>query len=58
MTAFGGPAAHIGLMREEFVRRRGWLDDATFVDFVGLSNLLPGPTSTELALHIGHRRAG
>lgn len=58
LTAFGGPAAHIGLMREAFVRRRGWLDDATFLDLVGLSNLIPGPTSTELAMHIGHRRAG
>lgn len=58
LTAFGGPAAHIGLMREWFVRRRGWLDDATFLDLVGLSNLIPGPTSTELAMHIGHRRAG
>lgn len=58
LTAFGGPAAHIGLMRESFVRRRGWLDDATFLDLVGLSNLIPGPTSTELAMHIGHRRAG
>ncbi len=45
-------------MREEFVRRRGWLDDATFVDLVGAANLVPGPTSTELAMHIGHRRAG
>lgn len=58
LTAFGGPAAHIGLMREAFVRRRGWLDDATFLDLFGLSNLIPGPTSTELAMHIGHRRAG
>jgi chromate transporter len=58
LTAFGGPAAHIGLMRESFVRRLGWLDDATFLDLVGLSNLIPGPTSTELAMHIGHRRAG
>jgi len=45
-------------MREEFVRRRGWLDDATFVDLTGAANLIPGPTSTELAMHIGHRRAG
>jgi chromate transporter len=45
-------------MRDEFVRRRGWLDDATFVDLVGAANLIPGPTSTELAMHIGHRRAG
>ncbi len=45
-------------MRDEFVRRRAWLDDAAFVDLVGASNLIPGPTSTELAMHIGHRRAG
>jgi chromate transporter len=58
LTAFGGPAAHIGLMREWFVVRRGWLDEAAFLDLVGLSNLIPGPTSTELAMHIGQRRAG
>lgn len=58
LTAFGGPAAHVGLMRDEFVRRRGWIDDAAFIDLVGASNLIPGPTSTELAMHIGHRRAG
>jgi chromate transporter len=45
-------------MREEFVRRRGWLDDQAFVDLIGAANLIPGPTSTELAMHIGHRRAG
>jgi chromate transporter len=58
LTAFGGPAAHVALMREEFVRRRGWLDDAAFIDLLGAANLIPGPTSTELAMHIGHRRAG
>ncbi|MFN8559790.1 MAG: chromate efflux transporter, partial [Dehalococcoidia bacterium] len=56
--AFGGPAAHIALMREEVVRRRGWLTDQRFLDLVGASNLIPGPTSTELAVHIGHSRAG
>lgn len=45
-------------MRDEFVRRRGWLDDAAFVDLLGASNLIPGPTSSELAMHIGHRRGG
>jgi chromate transporter len=58
LTAFGGPAGHIAVMRDELVRRRGWLGDADFVDLVGASNLIPGPTSTELAMHIGHRRAG
>jgi chromate transporter len=45
-------------MRDEFVRRRGWLEDPAFVDLIGAANLIPGPTSTELAMHIGHRRAG
>jgi chromate transporter len=58
LTAFGGPAGHIALMRDEFVRRRGWLDDSTFVDLIGAANLIPGPTSTELAMHVGHHRAG
>jgi chromate transporter len=58
LTSFGGPAAHVALMRDEFVRRRGWLDDAVFVDLLGAANLIPGPTSTELAMHIGHRHAG
>jgi len=55
---FGGPAAHVALMHEEVVRRRGWIDDAEFLDLVGATNLIPGPNSTELALHLGHRRAG
>lgn len=58
LTAFGGPAAHVAMMRDEFVRRRGWLDDADFLDVLGASNLIPGPTSSELAMHIGYRRAG
>lgn len=57
-TAFGGPAAHIAMMRDEVVRRRGWLDDASFLDLVGATNLVPGPNSTELAVHLGLRRAG
>ncbi|MSQ25122.1 MAG: chromate efflux transporter [Dehalococcoidia bacterium] len=58
LTAFGGPAAHIALMRDEVVRRRRWLDDQTFLDMVGATNLIPGPNSTEMAIHLGHRRAG
>jgi len=58
VIGFGGPAAHIALMRDEVVRRRGWLDDAEFLDLVGATNLIPGPNSTELAIHLGHRRAG
>lgn len=57
-TAFGGPAAHVALMREEVVRRRGWLDDATFLDLLGAASLIPGPNSTELAIHVGYLRAG
>ena len=45
-------------MRDEFVRRRRWIDDDSFLDMLGAANLIPGPTSTELAMHIGHRRAG
>jgi chromate transporter len=54
----GGPAAHVALMRDEVVRRRGWLSDEEFLDLLGAVNLLPGPNSTELAIHIGRRRAG
>lgn len=57
-TAFGGPAAHIALMEEEVVRRRKWLTPEEFLDLLGAINLIPGPNSTELAIHIGHRRAG
>ena len=56
--AFGGPAAHIAMMEEEFVRRRGWISRADFLDMLGASNLIPGPSSTEMAIHIGHQRAG
>jgi chromate transporter len=58
ITAFGGPAAHIAMMRVEFVERRQWLTETEFLDLVGTSNLLPGPGSTELAIFIGRRRAG
>nr|BBH87810.1 chromate transporter [Thermosporothrix sp. COM3] len=57
-TAFGGPAAHIAMMREEVVRRRRWVDDQTFLDLLGVVNLIPGPNSTELAIHLGYVRAG
>jgi chromate transporter len=57
-TSFGGPAAHIALMEDEVVRRRGWLTQAEFLDLVGATNLIPGPNSTEMAIHIGHRVAG
>lgn len=57
-TAFGGPAAHIALMEHEFVRRRGWLTPAEFLDLVGAASLIPGPSSTEVAIYVGFRRAG
>jgi len=55
---FGGPAAHIALMEDEVVRRRGWLTREAFLDYVGATNLIPGPNSTELAIEIGRDRAG
>jgi chromate transporter len=57
-TAFGGPAAHIALMQHEFVRRRGWLTAGEFLDLVGAASLIPGPSSTEVAIYVGYRRAG
>jgi chromate transporter len=57
-VAFGGPAAHIAMMEDEVVRRRGWLTRERFLDLVGATNLIPGPNSTELAIHIGHARGG
>lgn len=55
--AFGGPVAHIAMMREELVRRRGWVTDERFVDLMSATNLIPGPNSTELAIHLGWDRA-
>lgn len=55
-TAFGGPAAHIAMMRDEVVSRRGWLTEEHFLDLLGATNLIPGPNSTELAIHIGWNR--
>ena len=57
-TAFGGPAAHIAMMRREVVERRKWLSDAQFVDLLGVVNLIPGPSSTQLAILLGYTRAG
>lgn len=56
--AFGGPAAHVAMMEEEVVRRRQWLRREEFLDLLGATNLIPGPNSTEMAIHIGHRRGG
>ncbi|HEX5808610.1 MAG TPA: chromate efflux transporter [Anaerolineales bacterium] len=57
-TAFGGPAAHIAIMHDEVVKRRKWLTDEQFLDLLGATNLIPGPNSTEMAIHIGYIRAG
>lgn len=57
-TAFGGPAAHIAMMEEEVVARRRWLSREKFLDLLGATNLIPGPNSTEMAIHIGYLRAG
>lgn len=58
ITAFGGPAAHIAMMHDEVVKRRKWLDDQHFLDMLGATNLIPGPNSTEMAIHVGFVRAG
>lgn len=55
---FGGPAAHIALMEDEIVRRRRWMTRDDFLDLLGATNLIPGPNSTEMAIHIGHRQRG
>jgi chromate transporter len=57
-TAFGGPAAHIAIMHDEVVKRRAWLTDEQFLDLLGATNLIPGPNSTEMAIHVGYVRAG
>jgi chromate transport protein ChrA len=57
-TAFGGPAAHIAIVENEAVRRRPWLSSERFLDLLGASNLIPGPSSTELAIFIGYEQAG
>lgn len=58
ITGFGGPAAHIAMMHDEVVKRRKWLTDPEFLDLLGATNLIPGPNSTEMAIHIGYLRAG
>ncbi len=58
VTAFGGPAAHIALMEDETVARRKWLTREQFLDLLGIANLLPGPSSSEVAIYLGFKRAG
>src|SRR5215204_1407512 len=58
LIAFGGPAAHIAMMRDEVVRKKRWMTDEYFLDLVGATNLIPGPNSTEMSMHIGQERAG
>jgi chromate transporter len=55
---FGGPVAHIAMMQDEVVKKRKWMDEQHFLDLIGATNLIPGPNSTEMAIHIGHERAG
>jgi chromate transporter len=57
-TAFGGPAAHIAMLRHEVVERYGWLSNQRFLDLIGITNLIPGPNSTEMVMQIGQERAG
>jgi len=58
IIGFGGPAAHIAMMQEEVVTKRKWLSEQHFLDLIGATNLIPGPNSTEMAIHIGHEKAG
>jgi len=58
VTAFGGPAAHIAMMQQEVVTKRKWMSEEHFLDLIGATNLIPGPNSTEMAIHIGQERAG
>ena len=58
LTAFGGPVAHIAMMQKEVVDKRKWMSHEHFLDLIGATNLIPGPNSTEMAIHIGHERGG
>jgi chromate transporter len=57
-TAFGGPAVHVAMMEDEIVRRRAWMRREEFLDLIAATNLIPGPNSPEMAIHVGYRRAG
>lgn len=58
IIGFGGPAVHLAMMQNEVVVKRKWLDEQHFLDLLGATNLIPGPNSTEMAIHLGHERAG
>lgn len=58
IIGFGGPAAHIAMMQKEVVEKRKWLTEQHFLDLIGTTNLIPGPNSTEMAIHIGHEKGG
>src|SRR3984885_16001958 len=58
IIGFGGPAVHIAMMEEEVVRKRQWFTHEHFLDLIGATNLIPGPNSTEMALHCGKERGG
>src|SRR5262249_54522096 len=58
LTSFGGPVAHLGFFREEFVARRRWVSDTTYADLVALSQFLPGPSSSQVGFALGYLRAG
>lgn len=57
-TAFGGPAAHVAMLHDEVVTRRGWMTEQHFLDLIGATNLIPGPNSTEMVMHVGKERGG
>jgi chromate transporter len=58
VIAFGGPAVHIAMLEDEVVTRRGWIERRHFLDLIGATNLIPGPNSTEMTMHVGFERAG
>ncbi len=58
IIAFGGPAAHVAMVHDEACQRRDWVSENRFLDLLGAANLIPGPSSTEMAMYLGYERAG